>query len=995
MPLKKTNIKKIIDKLIHDSKKCKSLEDFIDFAYNFRYDEFSIVPLQKKGEIITLLKILQQHKPKNILEIGTAGGGTLFLLSRIADTNATILSIDLPGGAFKGEQFPDWKIPIFQSFANIRQKIHLIREDSHDKNTLKKLKRILGQKKLDFVLVDGDHTLTGVKKDFVMYKSFLRNGGIMAFHDIVEGNKEEVGGVPKFWRKLKSKKQIIEIIDEFGEKCCGIGLIFVNSKKNSSKYLDTITALSEVQNQRIGQLNKKIENLKTEIFTEPISQLMNLYRERIDLQQSFPEAAEGDFIGLINWAKKISSTKSKDELNSKKILSKHSKWFSKFLEKNRKKEADLELEKTNYKKSVDSLQQENFNLSNKIVEYKNNIDERHRERENLLNENEKFKKNVKTILQENANYKKSVDSLQQENTNYKKSVDSLQQENTNYKKSVDSLQQENSNLTNKIVEYKKNIDERHIERENLLNEIEKFKKIVSSMKFQYTETKKELENIKNSVSFKALRSVTSKLDKVREKKQVLKNIGATVSASKKVIENEGVSSFVRHAKQRIKRKELLLYSPAYETTLIHLSSGHKVANNKEEDFVEEKTFAQKFNASVVIPTNADENSLKLLIDKIKSQQGFKTLHIILVNSGNQDLSGIENLVDIKCVNIKPQEFSHGKSRNLGLEKADGDYVIYLSDDAIPASNHLFYDMCDTFSKDEKIAAVTARQIPRSDSDLMSIFSLKEFYEFLELTGDRIISTKDFEALNSYEKRRSSQIDDVCSCYKHEILSKYKFADVQYAEDLEIGIRLVKDGFKIAQLFSTGVIHSHKRPASYYLRRSFVETKVFASLFGNQLNDFKKSGITNGRELFDHILSLYYALNYTIDQLKHKKIHDISDAFDIVNKELPKFYLSNSNANSENQSLAQIFKDFFEGHKAVPNNSFLLKHYLHSLENLKNFLSKTYPNLSGIEDEFFETLYKRFAVIVGNNLGAFVLFAQNENLKDNRLEQIEKILDSGV
>jgi len=300
-----------------------------------------------------------------------------------------------------------------------------------------------------------------------------------------------------------------------------------------------------------------------------------------------------------------------------------------------------------------------------------------------------------------------------------------------------------------------------------------------------------------------------------------------------------------------------------------------------------------------------------------------------------------------------------------------------------------------FSKDNKLAVVTARQIPRSDSDLMSVFSLNEYYEFLDLREDRIISTKDFEDLNTSEKRRTSQIDDVCSCYKHEILSKYKFGDVQYAEDLDIGIRIVKDGYKIAQLYSTGVIHSHIRPASYYLRRGFVETKVFSSLFGNHFFDFEKSGINNLKDIFDHILSLYNALNHTIDLLKQNKNNDIPQAFDTIKEELPKFYSSNSSPKSENNSLTNIFNELSDGHKMVKNDSFLLKDYLHSLKVIRTFLTKTYPNLSGIEEEFFETLYKRFGVIVGNHLGRFVLFAEQHKLKDTSLEKIEKIVDSGV
>jgi len=94
-----TRNEEIISKLKIQSEKCRTLENFIDLAFNFRYGNFSIEPLQKKEEIKTLLKILKKYPSKNFLEIGTASGGTFFLLTKIADPKANIISIDLPQGA--------------------------------------------------------------------------------------------------------------------------------------------------------------------------------------------------------------------------------------------------------------------------------------------------------------------------------------------------------------------------------------------------------------------------------------------------------------------------------------------------------------------------------------------------------------------------------------------------------------------------------------------------------------------------------------------------------------------------------------------------------------------------------------------------------------------------------------------------------------------------------------------------------------------------------
>jgi len=207
-----------------------NLEEIISFAWN---SFFGVIrPTQIKEEILELLKIIKDQKPKYILEIGTANGGTLFLFTKIAPDDATIISIDLPKGPFGGG-YPMWRSFLYQKFKKPNQKMILLREDSHKKETLEELKKILNGNQLDFLFIDGDHSYEGVKKDFQMYGSLVKKGGIVAFHDIApKGVYELAGEVPRFWQEISKQFNVKNIIfDENNQIAYGIGLLLYDDEK--------------------------------------------------------------------------------------------------------------------------------------------------------------------------------------------------------------------------------------------------------------------------------------------------------------------------------------------------------------------------------------------------------------------------------------------------------------------------------------------------------------------------------------------------------------------------------------------------------------------------------------------------------------------------------------------------------------------------------------------------------------------------------------------
>lgn len=93
--------------------------------------------------------------------------------------------------------------------------------------------------------------------------------------------------------------------------------------------------------------------------------------------------------------------------------------------------------------------------------------------------------------------------------------------------------------------------------------------------------------------------------------------------------------------------------------------------------------AKEFLISVIIPVYKVENYLNECVDSVLAQS-YKNIEIILVNDGSPDNSpAICNeyaKMDNRVVVVHKENGGLSDARNFGLEKANGDYVIFLDSD---------------------------------------------------------------------------------------------------------------------------------------------------------------------------------------------------------------------------------------------------------------------------------------------------------------------------
>jgi len=198
----------------------RSIEEIVGAAIKFPSKGlFRIESVQKRSEILALAGAVAELKPRNILEIGTDMGGTLFIWAHLAAKK--VVSCDLLD--------PGERCDLYEEFSPQSpgcEVIHLT-GNSHDAAFRQKVEAQFANEQVDFLFIDGDHTEKGVEQDYYDYKHLVRPGGLIAFHDIVEKQPVATNQVFYFWQRLKPSVNATEYIDDVEQTGFGIGLIKV------------------------------------------------------------------------------------------------------------------------------------------------------------------------------------------------------------------------------------------------------------------------------------------------------------------------------------------------------------------------------------------------------------------------------------------------------------------------------------------------------------------------------------------------------------------------------------------------------------------------------------------------------------------------------------------------------------------------------------------------------------------------------------------------
>lgn len=217
--------------------------------------------------------------------------------------------------------------------------------------------------------------------------------------------------------------------------------------------------------------------------------------------------------------------------------------------------------------------------------------------------------------------------------------------------------------------------------------------------------------------------------------------------------------------------------------------------------------------SVVLPTLNGERELPNLLDRL-AEQTRPADEVLVVDSASDDHTRevAASYPGVQVIAIERTDFNHGLTRDLALRETSGDYVAFLTQDAVPANDYYLENLAAPLDADMQVALVSGRQLPRDDARRFE--RLVREFNYPSESNVRTIDDLSRLGIKTYFA------SDVCSCYRRSAyLEVGGFEEVMTNEDMLMAARLLKAGYKVAYAADAEVVHSHNLKPSEQFRRN--------------------------------------------------------------------------------------------------------------------------------------------------------------------------------
>jgi rhamnosyltransferase len=217
--------------------------------------------------------------------------------------------------------------------------------------------------------------------------------------------------------------------------------------------------------------------------------------------------------------------------------------------------------------------------------------------------------------------------------------------------------------------------------------------------------------------------------------------------------------------------------------------------------------------SVILLTKNGGDLFGEVLDALFRCDGIADAEVLVIDSGSTDatLDLVSRHPEARLYRIPPEEFGHGKTRNLGVRLARGQVLVFLVQDATPAPD--FLTRLRAPLARPQVAGAYARQLPRPWSNPAERLFLGHVYP--DAPGIRSLSAEAPHGIRSFF------FSNVASAIRRSVWERIPFDETLImSEDQQWAKQVVLAGHEIVYEPAAVVLHSHNYPLRDLFRRNF-------------------------------------------------------------------------------------------------------------------------------------------------------------------------------
>ena len=239
--------------------------------------------------------------------------------------------------------------------------------------------------------------------------------------------------------------------------------------------------------------------------------------------------------------------------------------------------------------------------------------------------------------------------------------------------------------------------------------------------------------------------------------------------------------------------------------------------------------------SVIIPTLNAEHDIEGLLT-VLGRQSIQPIETLVVDSASEDrtIELIQKHKGVRLLQIDRQDFNHGGTRDLALRESRGDFVCFLTQDALPVSDDYLELLVAPMVDDSEIALVSGRQLPKADARRFE--QLVRGFNYPDSSSVR--SKRDLKKFGI----KTFFASDTCSAYRRTAyLECGGFDHVNTNEDMLMAAKFIASGMKVAYEPRAEVYHSHNlTPFQQFARNRavgfFLETHADDLMHASEIGE---------------------------------------------------------------------------------------------------------------------------------------------------------------